>query len=266
MVIFVENQEFLKLSQGEKLLEIDEDLIHYFKNVLRLKKNEHIIINNKNNTINNYEYFESRFLGFQNKNIVLNIIQKLSKRQNFPLIDIFIVPTKSRYFNTLIENLTQLPINKIYLIKSKFMAVNFEQLTNKPEKIKKIIYWNSIYVKKHYLVGLEIINKSISKLLENNNSLNDNSLNDNFTNIYDKIVVFDHLVERRLSGDLFEDKVSRIGVMIGPEGGWAREEINNLPPKVTVCKFRNIDTALKSELAAPVGLSQILALLNLNSF
>lgn len=249
-VIFLNKNQFNKLTIGKNEIELDKDLLHYFKNVLRLRKNEKIIINNEENQLNYYTYFESYIIDFQKNSIILDITQKFEKSQNFLLIDVFIVPTKSKYFHNLIENLTQLPINKIFLIKSKYLIANFNEILKKEEKLKKIIYWNSIYVKKHYLIDLEILNISIENLLKGD-----------FVKEYEKVIIFDHITENRLSSDFLNGVKNRICVMIGPEGGWAREEIAEIPPHALICKFKNIDIALKSELASAVGISQLLALL-----
>lgn len=252
MVIYLDQENFNQIQPGTKILELNNELIHYFKKVLRIKKGEKILINSYQNTLTNYQYFIANFEKFQYSNqIVLNIKEKFIKQENFPIIDLFIVPLKSKYFYDLIENVSQLPINSIILIKSKFIAVNYEEISKKIQRLEKIIFWNSIYVKKHYITSIQALNKTISEILKN----------ETFLKTYDKVIIFDHITENKIDSIFFRDNPKRIAVMIGPEGGWDRKELENLCNKIFVFKFKNIDIALKAQNAAIVGISQLLALI-----
>jgi len=239
MVIF---HNITELKEGKNKINIDKELLHYFKNVLRLQKKSRIIINSLNNTIKKYSYFIGELISFGSNYCEVNLIQKETVEKEFPLIDIFLVPLKSRYFQTAIEYITQMPINSINLIKSKFIATNFQEVTKKTKKIEKIIYWNTIYVKKHYIPTLKVV-ENLEEELKN----------------YPKVVVFDHQIDKRIS---FEScYYDRIAIMIGPEGGWAKEEIEKFQAlnNTSIYRFKNIDTAVKAELAAVIAITQILS-------
>jgi len=251
MVIFLNDLLFNQLDLGINKIHLDKDLLHYFKNVLRLEKKSKIIINSENNTINNYTYFIGELENYFSNYLELNLIHKETVNNSFPLIDVFIVPLKSRYFQTAIENLTQLPINSINLIKSKFIATNFQEIAHKTKKIEKIIYWNSIYVKKYYLPKLNVIqNKTIEDLRD-------------ILKKYPQVIVYDHQTEERIN--LKSKYYDSIAVMIGPEGGWAEEEIQKLKTfdNLSVFRFKNIDTAVKAEVAVVIGISQLLSYLEI---
>lgn len=244
MVIFLGNEEFSELD-GKKLINIEEELIHYLKNVLRIRKKEKLIICDKNNTPNNYQYYYCKFNKFEKNKIEVSILEKKEEKKNFPLIDMLIVPLKSRYFEDSIEHICQLPINSIFLIKSKFISTDFKKTTEKIDRLRKISYWNSIYIRKPFITKIDFFDIKLSELLTTIN--------------YDRFILFDPRTDQEINCGL-DLKGKKICLIIGPEGGWSKEEIEFFQKQknTLILKFKNIDFGIKAEIAPIVAISQIL--------
>lgn len=246
MIIFANQEIFENLQIGTNLLELPPESIHYLKNVIRLKYGDKIIINSKSNNVNQKKFYTAKLLRFLGKNSVELSIEKMENQQkNLPIIDVFIVPLKSRYIDNSIEYLTYLPINSIYFINSINISTNFKELITKKERFEKIIFWNSIYSKKHYLINIDFIYQKLSELM------------DQIISKYEKIIVFDNLTENEIKK--IEQK--RIAVFIGPEGGWNPKEIQIFQNhNVDIFKFKHIDWPVKAQIAHIIGISQLLIL------
>ncbi|MCS6955826.1 MAG: RsmE family RNA methyltransferase [Candidatus Calescibacterium sp.] len=251
MVIFVENEVIDNIAIGENIIETDSEIIHYLLNVLRIKKGEKIILNSINNTVNNYKQVIAEFEKIIDKNKIKTKVITIGKFNiDFPLIDVFIVPLKSRYFEDSIEHISQLPINSIFLIKSKFISTSFQEIHKKIERLKKIIYWNTIYVKKHFLTNIKFLDQKLEDILKI------------LSKKYTKIIIFDNRTNQEINIDILNIRIENIALMIGPEGGWAKEEINLFTQYGQILKFKNINIGLKAEIAPIVGISQLLGFID----
>lgn len=249
MVIFLEESIFRGITTGSTVIELDSEIMHYLIHVLRIGKGEKIIINSKENRVNRYEFFISYFDRALDKfRVRLNIEEKKYIQKNFPIIDIFVVPLKSRYFEDSIEYISQLPINSIFLMRSKFIAVKFEEVYRKIERLRKIIYWNSIYVRKHFITEIQYIDKKLENIVEE------------LLKEYEKVIVFDPRAESEFGNSLGNPQ--KIAMLVGPEGGWSKEELEIFKHKFQIYKFKNIDIAVKAEIAPVIGVSQLLGFIN----
>ncbi|MCS7244256.1 MAG: RsmE family RNA methyltransferase [Candidatus Calescibacterium sp.] len=251
MMIFVSSEVIDNIEIGENTIESDSEIIHYLFNVLRIKRGEKIILNSIDNTVNNYKQAIAEFEKIIDKNKIKTRVITVGRFNiEFPVIDVFIVPLKSRYFEDSIEHISQLPINSIFLIKSKFISTNFQEIHKKIERLKKIIYWNTIYVRKHFLTNIKFLDQKLEDTLKV------------LSKKYAKIIAFDHRTNQEINADILSGRIEKMALMIGPEGGWAKEEIDLFTQYGQVLKFKNIDVGLKAEIAPLVGISQILGFIN----
>ncbi|MEN3014892.1 MAG: RsmE family RNA methyltransferase [bacterium] len=247
MVIFVEEDQFSNILEGSETLEVNHEVYHYLKNVVRVQLGQVFTIYSLSNQINHYKQVRCKLCGFSKPNrLMIQIEQKQEFKNNLPMIDLYIVPLKSRYMDSCIEYCCQLPINRIYLIKSQHICVKFDEIVRKIDRLRKISYWNSVYSKKYYVTDVNFLDDNVKNIV------------DKVNDVYEVMIVFDNLIDR----EICLKNLSRIGVLIGPEGGWSTDEINYLlqVPKIQIFKFRNIHTTIKSEIAPIVGISQVLAM------
>jgi len=143
---------------------IHHEVLNYLKNSLRLKLRDNLIIFDYYNYINYCRYVLAELNGFNYnpKNKHQNFIKvKVKKIENIKLsnliINLYIVPPKNRYFNDLLANVVQLPIDTIYFFPSEYMISNISELEKKVDKIRDIVFWNTIYVSKYYSVNVELL-------------------------------------------------------------------------------------------------------------
>ncbi len=275
VAIFSEFPENIHL-QNNYFFRIHYELFNYLKNSLRLKPKDNIIIFDSYNYINYCRYIWGEFVNFRfektkNLNFLeVNVRKIFETKLNNPIINLYIVPPKNRYLNDLLANVVQLPIDTLYFFPSEYMVMNVSELNKKINRIKDIIYWNSIYVSKYYSINLEIID-DFREFIEH-------------LKFYDWVIVFHPYTNLDISdffklnniNELFNDfskkkdlmqKIKeekfKIAMIIGPEGGFSNKEIDVLKKYNSfILRFDLIENIIKTELAANLGVSQFISIFN----
>jgi|UniRef100_A0A7C6EHC4 16S rRNA (uracil1498-N3)-methyltransferase len=199
---------------------------HHIKNVLRKKPGEIIFFTNG--------------AGKRYKALIEQILQnamviKIKEEENIPRhnkinIDLGIAPLKSGRTDFIIEKGTELGVSKFIFFISKFSVIN--NLTPpRIEHFKKIALSAMLQSQQYYLPDIIFV-KDIQKEFLN----------------YDLVVVGD-----RDGKDKIIPGVQNILLMIGPEGGFAPEEIETFSKnKVKFIPFST--NRLRSETAALAGI------------
>jgi RsmE family RNA methyltransferase len=256
---------------------IHHEVLNYLKNSLRLKLRDNLIIFDSFNYINYCRYILAELNGFNYnpKNKHQNFIEvKVKKIQNIKLsnliINLYIVPPKNRYFNDLLANVVQLPIDTIYFFPSEYMISNISELEKKVDKIKDIVFWNTIYVSKYYSVNVKILS-NFKEFVEHLKFYNWVIVFHPYTNLtisdffrLDEInsIFNDTLKKMELKNKIQQEKF-RIAIIVGCEGGFSEKEINIFKDnKAFILRFDLIENIVKTEIAANVGVSQFLSIFN----
>jgi len=257
--------------------EIHYEVFNYLKNSLRLKHKDNLIIFDSLNYINYCKYVLGELKGFTSntKKKYQNFIEvKVKKIENIRLnnliINLYIVPPKNRYFNDLLANVVQLPIDTIYFFPSEYMISNIYELEKKVDKIRDIVFWNTIYVSKYYSVNVKFLS-NFKEFVEHLKFYNwvivfhpyTNLAISDFFKLDEVYCIFkDSAKKSKLLKDIEEEKF-RICIIIGPEGGFSDKEINIFKNYSTfILRFDYIENIVKTELAANIGVSQFLSIFN----
>ena len=240
---------FINHSQiNENKAKIIGEDVNHIANVLRLKKEEKIIICDKDKTISyvvkiteiNREYIKCKIIEQILENIESNV--SIDLYQGLPKMD------KMEY---IIQKATELGIRDIYPVITKRCIVKLDEKseTKKIERWQKIAEVAAKQSKRDYIPKIEnVINlENICKNIEK----------------YDIILLaYEEEKENTLKSALKKlefnlDKEIKIGIVIGPEGGLDIEEVNKLKEagakSITLGK-----RILRTETASLVILSDII--------
>jgi RsmE family RNA methyltransferase len=256
---------------------IHQEVLNYLKNSLRLKPKDNLIIFDSFNYINYCRYILAELNGFNYnpKNKHQNFIEvKVKKVQNIKLsnliINLYIVPPKNRYFNDLLANVVQLPIDTIYFFPSEYMISNISELEKKVDKIKDIVFWNTIYVSKYYSVNVKILS-NFKEFVEHLKFYNwvivfhpyTNLTISDFFRLNEINSIFNDTLKKMELKNKIQQEKFRIAIIVGCEGGFSEKEINIFKDnKAFILRFDLIENIVKTEIAANVGVSQFLSIFN----
>ncbi|MGC8815178.1 MAG: RsmE family RNA methyltransferase [bacterium] len=253
---------------------IHKEVFNYLKNSLRLKPKDNLIIFDSFNYLNYCRYVFAEFVDFiytkKDYFIKTNLLEIKDFKLNNVIINLYIVPPKNRYFNDLLANVVQLPLDTIYFFPSEYMVVNISDLYKKIERINDILFWNTIYVSKYYPIKIKVIS-TFREFLEDLKFYNWVIVFHPYTNLsvsgFFKLneiysIFSDPIKKQRLIQDIKEEKF-RVCIIIGPEGGFSNNEINTFRNyNAYVLRFDYIENIVKTELSANIGISQFLSLFN----
>jgi RsmE family RNA methyltransferase len=256
---------------------IHHEVLNYLKNSLRLKLRDNLIIFDSFNYINYCRYILAELNGFNYnpKNKHQNFIEvKVKKIQNIKLsnliINLYIVPPKNRYFNDLLANVVQLPIDTIYFFPSEYMISNISELEKKVDKIKDIVFWNTIYVSKYYSVNVKILS-NFKEFVEHLKFYNwvivfhpyTNLTISDFFRLNEINSIFNDTLKKMELKNKIQQEKFRIAIIVGCEGGFSEREINIFKDnKAFILRFDLIENIVKTEIAANIGVSQFLSIFN----
>jgi RsmE family RNA methyltransferase len=256
---------------------IHHEVLNYLKNSLRLKLRDNLIIFDYYNYINYCRYVLAELNGFNYnpKNKHQNFIEvRVKKIQNIKLsnliINLYIVPPKNRYFNDLLANVVQLPIDTIYFFPSEYMISNISELEKKVDKIRDIVFWNTIYVSKYYSVNVEILS-NFKEFVEHLKFYNwvivfhpyTNLTISDFFRLNEINSIFNDTLKKMELKNKIQQEKFRIAIIVGCEGGFSEKEINIFKDnKAFILRFDLIENIVKTEIAANVGVSQFLSIFN----
>ena len=209
---FVENEQI-----EDKIIRIIGNDVNHISNVLRMKKTDKIQIGNKE-TSENYiaEIKEMK----KNEIIAIKIEEIQENSESNVKIDLYQGLPKADKMELIIQKTTEIGIDKIIPIDMVRCVV---KLDSKEEK-KKIERWQKI---------AEVAAKQSKrgKIPEIKNKIKIKELADKINEYYIFLVAFEEENINTLKQELKKietKKEYKIGILVGPEGGIAKEEIDML--------------------------------------
>ena len=211
---------FVKQCQidDNRITIIGEDVNHIV-NVLRLKENNEIQICNSDTS----ENYNTKIISIDNENIVCEIIEKIDKTSESNIyINIFQGLPKADKMELIIQKCVELGVKEITPVNMERCIV---KLDNKSEN-KKIERWQKISEVASKQSGRDTITK-----INNVNNIKDIC---NLISKYDILLVAYECEEQNSLKKEIEklkqlNKTDlKIGIVIGPEGGISKEEIEKL--------------------------------------
>ena len=202
--IYIEN------SNNNMSFEVSDKKLHHLNQVLRLRDGDKVNISDGKGLIS-YGNFINNCVEINNS--------RMYQRQNSLKIFVPYLREKNR-FRFLIEKLTELNVNEIYIgITKNTQNTNYSKSKIQEWVISALEQSGSAYLPE--LFFLENINFSV------------------FTTCFD------------ISGESFDKKTEKLNnFAIGPEGGWTDEELSKFQRKIKISEF-----SLRTETAAITAVS-----------
>ncbi|QIW09846.1 16S rRNA (uracil(1498)-N(3))-methyltransferase [Francisella sp. LA112445] len=201
---------FAEISQNTKNLSISGEYYNYFKNVLRLKKNDIVELFNNLDSVQ----YQARIFDINNKNIELEVISsKEIKNENSYNINLYQSLIKNENFELVIQKATELGVNNIYPIITEYTNHKFD----KKGFDKKLERWNKIAISATEQCARVFIPKIHTPI-----NLPDISINTDVLNL--TLCPYSKTIEN------FESYVKNsndFNIFIGPEGGFSETEMNH---------------------------------------
>ena len=212
---------FVKQKQinNNNTIEIKEEDIRHIKNVLRKELDDEIEICNQENGKN----YRCRIKEINQENIICEIIEQIeSKSESQIYVDIYQGLPKSDKMELIIQKSVELGVHAIIPTDMKRCIVKIQG----KEEYKKIDRWQKISEVAAKQSGRDIIPKienvtNIKNICQNNEQ-------------YDILIVaYEEEKQNTLKQELkklrnIKNKTIKIGIVIGPEGGIDKEEIDLL--------------------------------------
>ena len=225
----------------DKSLKHNEEIIlinnhhHYLKNVMRIKKGEHIsIFNGKDGE------WSAKIVKISKSSIITTIDDKLMDQNISPDIWLIFAPIKKDKLNILVQKCTELGVRKFIPIISERTNVKNINISN----LRK----NAIESAEQCM-RLDI--PEIEKEIKLENYFN------NWPN--DRCILF--CDEQNLKGiglvkqlNIIKNKFSKWGIIIGPEGGLTKKERKSILKLTNIFPVSLGSRILKSDTAATVSL------------
>lgn len=211
---------FVKKEQiKEKMIEIKEEDVRHIKNVLRKEIDDEIEICNQEDGKN----YKCKISQINHENIICEIIEQIeSKAESQIYVDIYQGLPKADKMELIIQKSVELGVHTIIPTNMKRCIVKIEP----KEEHKKIERWQKISEVAAKQSGRDIIPK-VENITNVKNINNDNKQ-------YDMLIVaYEEEKENTLKQELIKLKNMKkeklnIGIVIGPEGGIDKEEIEML--------------------------------------
>jgi len=211
---------FIKTNQiKENEIEIINEDVNHIKNVLRKKIDENIDICDSET----YVDYKCKIKEINDNNIICSILKKNEYNSDLKIeIDIFQGLPKTDKMELVIQKSVELGVNSIIPVALKRCIVKID----KKDEIKKIQRWQKISE-----VAAKQCGRSNIPKVENIMAIQ------NICNIiknYDKMLIAyeedkDHILKNEINElKKMEKKNLKIGVLIGPEGGLEKEEVEIL--------------------------------------
>ena len=187
------------LNENENIYRIEGEEFHHLKNVLRVKIGEKVC------GFNMLGLSAELIIKEVKKNFLVAEATKFFKKEFKYNISIGIPLIKSKNFNFILKSIQQLGVCKIYPFVSKYSM-----------RLNKIDKWNKILIESAKQSGNFYIPK-IDKIY----------MLEDFSSFEGKKIVFYEKSDRFLD-DKVIDGQERLLFLVGPEGGFAKEEIDFL--------------------------------------
>lgn len=233
---FVEDNQI----KDNKIKIINNDYNHIV-NVLRMKKEDNILITNKNTL----ETYNCKIEQINSSEVVCNIISVENKEVEMNVkVDIFQGLPKADKMEYIIQKCVELGVHKIVPVNMKYCVAKIK------DEDKKNIRWNTISE-----VAAKQCKRNLIPKIEK--SINMANLYNEIKNYDLAIVAYENEDNTTIKNVLQENKnVKSIAVIIGPEGGISSDEIDSLKNLgVKIVSLGN--RILRTETASIVALSMI---------
>jgi len=217
-----------------KSIILDNDKLHYLKNVMRKKANDKIVIFNENE-----EWLGKLLLDGEKKVVPEHLIKKSATTPDIWLCFALI---KSKNISYLVEKVTEIGVKKIIPVETSYS----EKYTPNYERLEKICI-EAVEQSESCCVPQIEKKKELFELLENWDR--------------DRVIIF--CDEERKGTNILKIPIQgkkKIAIFIGPVGGWSEDDRRGLKN----LNFFNVtlgDNVLKVDTACIVSLSSIKNLL-----
>lgn len=227
-------------------IQITGEDVNHIKNVLRLQKNEEIQVCNTD-TLKSYI---TKIIELNNDNITVEVLEECNETTE-PNISLHIFQglPKQEKMETIIQKATEIGVNDITPVKMERCVVKLDEKT----EIKKVERWQKI---------AEVAAKQSKrdKIPKVHSCINLKSLYEKLQE-YD-IVIMAYEEEKNTSikqilKNLPHDKALKIAVIVGPEGGIAKEEVSLLS-ELTNLKVVTLGKRILRTETAPLVLASII--------
>ena len=204
---FVKNNQIV----NNKIIILGNDKNHIV-NVLKKKKNEKILITNKDTA----DTYECKITNINRNEVICIIIEKdESIKESNVKIDLYQGIPKSDKMEYIIQKSVELGVNKIFPVNMKNCIAKIKDEDKKNNRWQKISEAAAKQCKRNIIPSIE---KSVSM----------NFLYENIKN-YDLVIVAYENEENKTIKDVLKNKdVKKIAIIVGPEGGLSEEEVLNL--------------------------------------
>lgn len=185
---------------------------NHIANVLRMKKDEKILITNKDTS----ETYECKIISINKNDVVCSIIKKdESIKESNVKIDLYQGIPKSDKMEYIIQKSVELGVNRIFPVNMKNCIAKIKDEDKKNNRWQKISEAAAKQCKRNIIPSIE-------------RSVNMDFLYENIKK-YDLVIVAYENEENKTIKDVLKNKdVKKIAIIVGPEGGLSEEEVLNL--------------------------------------
>ena len=184
---------------------------NHIANVLRMKKDEKILITNKDTS----ETYECKIISINKNDVVCSIIKKdESIKESNVKIDLYQGIPKSDKMEYIIQKSVELGVNRIFPVNMKNCIAKIKDEDKKNNRWQKISEAAAKQCKRNIIPSIE-------------RSVNMDFLYENIKK-YDLVIVAYENEENKTIKDVLKNKdVKKIAIIVGPEGGLSEEEVLN---------------------------------------
>ena len=185
---------------------------NHIANVLRMKKDEKILITNKDTS----ETYECKIISINKNDVVCSIIKKDERiKESNVKIDLYQGIPKSDKMEYIIQKSVELGVNRIFPVNMKNCIAKIKDEDKKNNRWQKISEAAAKQCKRNIIPSIE-------------RSVNMDFLYENIKK-YDLVIVAYENEENKTIKDVLKNKdVKKIAIIVGPEGGLSEEEVLNL--------------------------------------
>jgi len=235
--VVCDDQKSIKVNMGyfifdnaNNSLHVDE--MHHIKDVLRLKPGTSIKATDGKGNL-----YDLRITNL--KPFSLEIVSIKNITNNNIYIRCIIATIKIPLLELVIQKLTEIGVDEIIITKTKFAQISLEKLENKLKRWQTIINTACKQAERVHFptISIKNIDKIEYDIDSNLNLVGDTQFSDNPKDI--KSLSLDH--------------IKSITLLIGPEGGFEKQEYTNLVEKYNYIPVNFTPYILRSETAAIVG-------------
>ncbi|MGB9755555.1 MAG: RsmE family RNA methyltransferase [Desulfurella sp.] len=214
---------------------IENEEYHHAINVKRLKLNDRIEVNDLSGN-----FFVGTIYKIEKNSLIVIIeetVKKIPSRINITLYQCLL--NKLSKIDELIESISQLNVTTFVPVMPTFSSLKSKDIQNKIQKWQKIAIQSIKQCKRLFPVNIQNPQKLYNI--------------DPIENL--KIVFYENEKNKTLK-DINIQNINSLAIIIGPEGGFSKDEITYLQKKGFI-PLSLSDNILKTEIATIVALSQI---------